>query len=185
MERPRKQQQRKTAKTFLASDPYPPWEEEVDWSPDTEQDRHQPTLGAAEPSPFHSGDWEEEVWWGEEEAEEDEELLAFYQDEGNDAGISSDDEEAIWVYAEDLTKELDADAVEMSWMAFAEAKRALHQRRLSRRARQRARASRKAKGAPANGENKVGCPKEDKQKARRSAHAWPETRGARQREWSD
>ena len=75
----------------------------------------------------HQQEKHEEAWWGEDAPEEDEELLAFYQDANNDASRSSEDEEAVWIYAEGLSRELEADEVEMSWMAFAEAKRALYQ----------------------------------------------------------
>ena len=110
--------------------PYPSWEEEVDWSPDFDTEKPTPSsLSWPDPAP---AEVYEDTWWGEEEPEDDEELLAFYQDENNDAGLSSGDEEAAWIYSEDLSRELDTEEVEMSFMAFAEAKRALHQRRLSR-----------------------------------------------------
>ena len=86
---------------------------------------HDSRCGATRPPNPPPPEESEEIWWGEE-PEEDEELLAFYQDEVNDAGLSSGDEEAAWIYSEDLSRELDTEEVEMSFMAFAQAKPALH-----------------------------------------------------------
>ena len=87
-----------SGKTFLATDSYPSWTEEVGWSPDGET--YQPCSQMWDDPVVDNFQQEdvEEARWGEE-PEEDEEMTAFYLDENNDAGQSSEDEGVVWIYA--------------------------------------------------------------------------------------
>ena len=92
---------------------------EEPWYPDWDPD--------PSPEPVYAVEEEEE-----DDTEDDPELLAYYLNADNDAGLASSDDDQAWIYAEDLCGDLDGDMAEGSWMTFLEAKRALHQRRLSR-----------------------------------------------------